>query len=195
MNPDVLEAVERGELRNGYAHFLRHGVHELRKPCSMLDLAQYMRDPAVQADVSAGRVRDGFGHYLIARPDLRPAAPPAVTEAQARALFRHMCAVRLPLLLAAGIDFSTDEPPALSVIIIAHDQFEMTMSTLASLRANYAGALQVIVVDSGSRDGVAHIEQHVTGIEVLHFAGNIGFVRGCNAGLARVAACGAVPQQ
>ncbi len=188
VNPDVLEAVERGELRNGYAHFLRHGVHELRKPCSRLDLAQYMRDPAIQADVNAGRARDGFGHYLTARPDLRPAAPPPVTEAQARALFRHMCAVRLPLLLAAGIDFSADGPPALSVIIIAHDQFEMTMSTLASLRANYAGALQVIVVDSGSRDGVAHIEQHVKGLEVLRFAGNIGFVRGCNAGLARVVA-------
>ncbi|GAB6968610.1 hypothetical protein JCM25156A_26480 [Komagataeibacter kakiaceti JCM 25156] len=183
VNPDVLAAIESGALRNGYAHFLKDGVHEQRKPCSALDLARYMRDPAIQADLATGRARDGFGHYLAARPDLRPPSPPPVTEEQARALFRHMCAMRLPLLLDGRIDFSTDAPPALSVIIVAHNQFEMTLSTLASLRANYSGAMQVIVVDSGSRDGVASIERHVKGIEVLRYAGNIGFVRGCNAAL------------
>ncbi|WP_370636627.1 glycosyltransferase family 2 protein [Komagataeibacter sp. FNDCF1] len=188
VNPDVLAAVECGELRNGYAHFLADGVFEQRKPCSMFDLAEYMRIPAVQADIAAGRARDGFGHYLVTRPDLRPPPPPPVTEEQARALFRHMCAVRLPLLLGGRIDFSSDAPPELSVIIIAHNQFAMTMSTLASLRANHHGPMQVLVVDSGSRDGVASIEQHVRGIEVLRFAGNIGFLRGCNAALARVRA-------
>ena len=188
VNPDVLEAVESGRLRNGYAHYLSDGVFEQRKPCSMLDLAAYMRDPAVQADLAAGRARDGLGHYLVARPALRPPPAPPVTEEQTRALFRHMCAVRLPLLLGGRIDFASDAPPELSVIIIAHNQFAMTLSTLASLRANYHGAMQVIVVDSGSRDGVASIERHVKGIEVLRFAGNIGFVRGCNAALARVRA-------
>ncbi|RFD20229.1 glycosyltransferase, partial [Komagataeibacter melaceti] len=115
-------------------------------------------------------------------------APPPVTEEQARALFRHMCAVRLPLLLDGRIDFTTDAPPELSVIIVAHNQFEMTLSTLASLRANHHGPMQVLLVDSGSRDGVASIERHVRGIEVLRHAGNIGFVRGCNAALPHVRA-------
>ncbi|WP_019085502.1 glycosyltransferase [Komagataeibacter europaeus] len=188
VNPDVQAAIEAGALRNGYAHFLSDGVHEQRKPCSTLDLAHYMRDPGVQADIAGRRARDGLGHYLAARPDLKPPPPPQVTEDQARALFRHMCAARLPLLLDGRIDFTTDAPPALSVIIVAHDQFELTMSTLASLRANYHGPMQVVVVDSGSRDGVAGIEDHVRGIEVLRFAGNIGFVRGCNAALRRVRA-------
>ncbi|GBR32339.1 glycosyltransferase [Komagataeibacter oboediens DSM 11826] len=188
VNPDVLGAIEAGNLRNGYAHFLSDGVHEQRKPCSTLDLAQYMRDPGVQADIAARRARDGLGHYLAARPDLKPSPPPMITEEQARTLFRHMCNARLPLLLNGGIDFTSDAPPALSVIIVAHDQFALTMSTLASLRANYHGSMQVLLVDSGSRDGVAGIEDHVRGIEVLRFAGNIGFVRGCNAALARVRA-------
>ncbi|BAK82826.1 glycosyltransferase [Komagataeibacter medellinensis NBRC 3288] len=188
VNPDVADAVEAGLLRNGYAHYLNDGVFEQRKPCSMLDLATYMRDPSVQADLAAGRARDGLGHYLTARPDLRPPPAPPVMEEQTRALFRHMCTVRLPLLLGGRIDFTSDTPPELSVIIIAHNQFAMTMSTLASLRANYHGSMQVLVVDSGSRDGVASIERHVKGIEVLRFAGNIGFLRGCNAALARVRA-------
>jgi GT2 family glycosyltransferase len=48
--------------------------------------------------------------------------------------------------------------------------------------------MQVILVDSGSRDQVGRIEHYVKGLDVIRFRHNVGFVDGCNAGLAQVKA-------
>ena len=57
------------------------------------------------------------------------------------------------------------------------------MAALASLRANFAGPIELILVDSGSSDETRQIARHLRGALVLRFAENIGFLKGCNAGL------------
>ena len=43
--PDVAAAVEPGDLRNGYQHFLTNGVFELRMPNDTIDLRRYVSPP------------------------------------------------------------------------------------------------------------------------------------------------------
>lgn len=62
------------------------------------------------------------------------------------------------------------------------------MSALYSLRQNYKGQMQVILVDSGSSDGICHIERYVSGIKFIRTLGNVGFLRGCNIALEHVQA-------
>ncbi|WP_243443804.1 glycosyltransferase [Asaia prunellae] len=59
---------------------------------------------------------------------------------------------------------------------------------MASLRANYPGNIQLILVDSASSDDTAHIEKVVQGALVLRHRYNIGYLDGCNEALAHVRA-------
>jgi glycosyltransferase involved in cell wall biosynthesis len=67
--------------------------------------------------------------------------------------------------------------------MVLHNQFELTLMALGSLRANYAGEIELILVDSGSSDETRYIERYVPGATYLRFDDNIGYLRGCNAGL------------
>ncbi|HEY5300649.1 MAG TPA: glycosyltransferase, partial [Acetobacteraceae bacterium] len=89
----------------------------------------------------------------------------------------------LPLYGRAPIDFTADGAPALSVLMVVHDRFPLTMRTLGSLRANFSGAIELIVVDSGSADETRHLGRYVRGARILRFEDNIGFLRGSNAAL------------
>ncbi|MFS8366722.1 glycosyltransferase [Acetobacter oryzifermentans] len=186
VNHDVSGAVESGNFRNFYEHFLRYGVHELRKPSANIDLESYYRNAVVQKEVTRGDFPDAFAHYIAHGGRLEDDMEGLKeSEALSKKLYHEMCRIRLPVLLNQTLDF-TYEAPDLSVIIVAHNLFAMTMSALASLRANYNGQMQVIVVDSGSTDGVRHIERYVRGLDVVRFPGNVGFLLGCNAALEKV---------
>jgi GT2 family glycosyltransferase/glycosyltransferase involved in cell wall biosynthesis len=67
--------------------------------------------------------------------------------------------------------------------MVVHDRFALTLQALASLRDNFAGAIELILVDSGSTDETVQIERCVRGATVLRFDMNIGFLRGTNVGL------------
>jgi GT2 family glycosyltransferase len=185
---DVAPLLADGRMRNGFDHFLRFGAVERRKPHPDIDLNDYFRAVSVQTDIAQGHFADAFAHFEAkggrARKD---AAEAPIAEADGKRLYAIACENLLPGLVRHPLDF-TCAKPALSVIIVASNRFAFTMATLASLRANYAGAMQVILVDSGSRDEVARIESYVTGLEVVRFRHNVGFVDGCNAGLEKVAA-------
>lgn len=186
INHDVSGAVESGNFRNFFEHFLKYGVHELRKPIAAVDLEGYYRNPAVQREVSRGDYPDAFAHYIAHGGKVEDdAAFQKENEHVSKKIYHEMCRVRMPLLLNQTLDF-TYKYPDFTVIMIVHNHFAMTLSALASLRANYNGPMQVILVDSGSTDGVRHIEQHVRGLDVLRFPGNIGFLLGCNAALEKV---------
>ncbi len=191
--PDVAAAVRAGSYRNGYDHFLSHGVFERRAPCEAIDLKYYVdANAAVRRDLRRGLARDAFAHYLgIGRAQgLRAAPPPdeTFTEGQARTLFRLRAQTLLPLFARRPLDFSYTGTPALSVVMVLHDGFALTMQTLGSLRTNFAGAIELILVDSGSTDETLRIERCVRGATVLRFDMDIGAVRGGNAGLQCVSA-------
>jgi GT2 family glycosyltransferase len=186
--PDIVVAIEAGNIRNGYQHFLSDGVFERRAPCEAVDLTYYIDShKSVRDDLLHGVARDAFAHYLaVGRAQgLLAAAPPEekFTEGQAKTLFRQRAAALVPLYARRPIDFSYSGAPAVSVIMVVHDRFALTLQALASLRNNFAGAIDMILVDSGSTDETVQIERCVRGATVLRFDMNVGFLRGCNAGL------------
>lgn len=177
-NPDIHAALAAGTLRSGYQHFLFHGVFELRPPAPFIDLGRFR--PAAE------QPRDAFAGLLRERRQ-RP-APPSPDECQTQALFEARARQLVPRLSRSGLDFTPAGPADLSVIVVARDRFALTMQAIASLRANYAGPIELIFVDSGSRDETAHIARYLTGARLLRTVNNVGFVRGCNAALAHATA-------
>jgi len=201
--PDVGEAVAQGHFRNGYEHFVRHGAAEARKPHPDIDLFHYFISGRVRADIEGGAFRDPFAHWLknLTAGALGRSVEP-VDERQSKQLFARAAESLLPQLARRGLDFSTGSAPRaagggsetreaaggtgapqISVIVVLHNQFALTMMALASLRSNFAGSLELIVVDSGSHDETRHIERYVHGARVIRFAYNAGFVEACNTAL------------
>ena len=185
---DVAPLIAEGKIRNGFEHFLRFGAAERRQPHPDIDLEGYFAAVSVQTDIEQGHFADAFAHHEANGGHARrPTGELSVAEADGKRLFAIACDNLLPALVRRPLDF-TVTTPTISVIIVASNRFAFTMATLASLRANYPGAMQVILVDAGSRDEVSGIERYVTGLDVIRFRYNVGFVEGCNAGLKRVRA-------
>jgi GT2 family glycosyltransferase/glycosyltransferase involved in cell wall biosynthesis len=186
---DVAGAVRSRGMRNGYVHFVRLGIGEKRKPRAGFDLAWYANQPVVQDDIAHGLATDAFAHWLLIGKDKGlPVEPPAEAEPagpSADTLFLDRARARA-LAVRVGrhrLNFRVTGTPDLSVIMVVHDQFTPTLATLASLRGNHAGQVEVILVDAGSADATRAIEPLIPGARVLRFASNIGSLTGCNAAL------------
>jgi GT2 family glycosyltransferase len=215
---DAAGMVRRGEIRNGYAHFLRHGVSEARSPVETIDLEWYAAREDVRRDLDQGAAEDAFIHWLtIGQPGgwpSRPAVETPVTESAARTLFRQQARTLSVLHARAGLNFATAEAlaanipsdiapmasatmasvpvssapvdtapvggvpgvgaPAVSAIIVPRDGFELTMRALGSLRANFAGDIELVLIDRGSADETRDIERYVHGATYFRFDGDIG---------------------
>jgi GT2 family glycosyltransferase len=192
--PDIAAAIEQGMYRSAYQQFVQYGAFELRQPSAAIDLAFY-RDlhERVRNDLNSGAVRDAFAHLravglreglAYAPPDARP----VVEEAATRELFVARARQNLVALARGRVDFSFSGAPAVSVVMVVFNKFELTMLSLCSLRQNFAGAVELIVVDNGSTDATRDLAQYVRGAKILRMADNVGFLLGCNAGLAHVTA-------
>jgi glycosyltransferase involved in cell wall biosynthesis len=72
--------------------------------------------------------------------------------------------------------------------MLMHNRFPLTLMTLSSLRANYRGEIELILVDAGSTDETRQIQQFVRGAKLLRFDVDIDFARGCNAAIHRATA-------
>jgi O-antigen biosynthesis protein len=185
---DVAPAVDEGRLRNFYQHFLGNGVFELRAPHERIDLRKYIGEHAqVREDIDTGVVRDAFAHLLRFGVRLSFRTMPD-EETPAKALFRTRARALLPVYARRPINFDTGGAPAISVIMTVRDNFALTMQALSSLRDNFRGNIQLILVDCGSTDETQFLERYVRGVQVLRFATNLGFVRACNAALTIVSA-------
>ncbi len=76
--------------------------------------------------------------------------------------------------------------PVVSVVIPCHNKVEVTFSCLCALRlAHNRTTFEVILVDDGSTDDTARIEDWVSGITVVRNAEAQRFIRACNAGAAQ----------
>jgi GT2 family glycosyltransferase len=185
---DVTAAVESKDRRNGYDHFLGNGAAERRSPSATIDLQYYVdAHQVVRRDLESGRARDAFAHYLtIGRlQGLATVLPPEdrVTERQAAALTRLRADALLPKAAHAVLDFSCAGAPAVSVILVLRDNFPLTLATLASLRSNYGGDIDLILIDADSTDNTQHFTRFVRGACVLRFDTALDFVSGANAAL------------
>jgi O-antigen biosynthesis protein len=182
--PDVADAVRSGRYRNGYEHFLCHGRGEHRAPSPSIDLARHACQEAAGTMENA-HAGDAFEHYLrFGRTYGRSAAPSPdrdINEASAQLLFRSKAASLVPMFARQTLDFSCPDQAEISVLMVLHDRFALTLMALGSLRQNFAGGIELILVDSGSSDETGAIDRYVSGAHVLRFDSNIGYLRGCNA--------------
>ena len=180
--------MEAKDRRNGYDHFLAKGISELRASSAAVDLRYYRtKHPSVRSDLDAGQARDAFVHYLTKGRDNGLAAVPPiedqVTERQAAALNRHRADNLLPGSARMVLDFSCAGTPAVSVILILRDRFALTLLTLGSLRANFAGDIELILIDIGSTDDTRRIGHFVRGASVLRFDTSLNRISVRNAAL------------
>ena len=185
---DIAGAVQNGGFRNGYEHFAKYGQYELRQPEPELSLRVYAENTKVKTEVAKYAKSSFFVYYVMNNGIIDQSGyTEEEIESISKDVYQRMSRLRLPLLLRSKIDFSC-ENPEVSIIIVAYNNFAMTMTTLASLRDNYDGRIQVILVDSGSSDEVKHIERYVNGLDIIRTVGNVGFLAGCNAALEKVKA-------
>jgi hypothetical protein len=64
-NPDVAEAVGRGDLQSGFEHYLLYGLREGRSPTPTFNEAKYLASrPDVALKVSQGKLHSGFEHWV-----------------------------------------------------------------------------------------------------------------------------------
>ncbi|QHI95073.1 glycosyltransferase [Aristophania vespae] len=190
-SPDILPAIQSGAFRNGYEHFVRFGAFEGRVPSEGIDLKHYSLNPLVRAQCESGLFHSPFARFVaerIGKAGVTGALVPEMSEEQSRSLFRQEADSFIPLLAHKPLDFTLGSLAEISVIMVVHNQIALTLQTLASLRANYQGNLEVILVDSGSKDETCIIERLVHGVTLLRFETNIGYLEGCNAALQYVTA-------
>lgn len=75
------------------------------------------------------------------------------------------------------------EEPEVSIIIPAHNQWHFTHSCIDSIVQHTSTvAYEVILVDNASTDRTRTIESSTSGLQVLRFPENRGFVEACNSG-------------
>jgi GT2 family glycosyltransferase/glycosyltransferase involved in cell wall biosynthesis len=190
-HPDVARSLEEpGGVRSGYEHFIRYGIAELRRFNPQIDLQYYLNaHSSVRVDLEQRRAPNVFVHLLTIGATLGRATLPAgggasaPLEDQTKAMFRQEAANLSRRGSRRPIDFSYDGAPRLSVLMVLHNQFPLTLAALSSLRSNYADALQVILVDSGSTDHTLHLDRYLRGVRLIRSEANIGFVRACNVAL------------
>lgn len=186
--PDVAGAIADGKYRNGYDHFLRNGVFERHSVLPTFDMEWYLQHASVQRDMRTGKFRDPFAHMLMVglRTGLSLKPPPPDTypnEDLTRGAFLTAARQALPALGRDPVDFTVVGAPELSVLMVLHNQFALTMQTLASLRENFQSSLELILVDNASTDDTRTIEDVVRGARILHLQENLGFLLGCNKAL------------
>jgi GT2 family glycosyltransferase len=78
-------------------------------------------------------------------------------------------------------------PPRVRVVVVNHNGGELTISCLQSLLASEwpPEALEVVLVDNGSTDGVAaRVGAELPAVRVIDAGANLGFGGGCNLALA-----------
>ncbi|KXV18071.1 glycosyltransferase [Gluconobacter oxydans] len=193
-HPDMVPSLEHGYFRNGYDHFVRYGAQEGRTPQENVDLAAHMAQAQVRNDVRNRLYDSAFAHLVAGRTGLGEgrmaalAAVPEIPEEQSRLLFEREAEAILPSLVRHPLDFTVHGVPEISVLMVVYDRVALTAQALASLRANYAGAIQLILVDSGSHDQTRHIGRMVRGATILRYRYNIGYLLGCNLALEKAEA-------
>ncbi len=184
--PGLSEVVASRVFRNGYMHFLLFGARELRSPSASVDLAWYAGQSSVRSDLEQGRSPNAFAHWLTTgRRNGSAAVAPEVERVSlpaARGLAEIQAAALLPIAGRFGYRFDLAGEPMVSVVLAVRDGFTATMATIASLRADSALAIELVIVDRGSADETRFIGAYVPGAKLLRFDSDIGWARAADAG-------------
>lgn len=175
-NKDVLFAVKKGSFVDGYDHYLNYGMYENRDPAEGVDVKKIPQKNYVDYLIDEHFFLSYYHFIIVAGDKYKNTLNNEYTTKQ---FFINTCHETCYEKIKSHIDFSY-ENPKISVIIVAHNNFEFNISALYSLRNTYKKEIQVIFVDSGSLDDTKEIENHVIGMNIIRYQGNVGFVIACN---------------
>lgn len=95
--------------------------------------------------------------------------------------------VRLDCFLQsrATLDFTSDEPPRISIVMLVFNRAEVTLSCLQSLMMDYNKTpYELIIVDNGSNDETTQLCSQLLGVKLLRNVENEGFPKAVNQGAA-----------
>jgi O-antigen biosynthesis protein len=191
-NPDVAATVVADRYRNGYDHFLRLGARDWLAPSPGTDLAHYANGQPCAAWLRENPAGDPFTHFLAIGRDLGlsigPLPKAAATIEEANALIRRKAISLAAVSGRAQINFTCTGMPEVSAVLVMRGKFALTLLTLASLRANYAGGIELILVDAGSRDESRVIDRYAKGVRVIQFDKDMSVGDALNAGMLHASA-------
>jgi O-antigen biosynthesis protein len=161
-----------GLLRN----FMREGITRRLKPNSFFDPVAYyaqLRDKPFD-------IRSTLHDMVLRGADTIAASDDASGEVLEETLgtktgYLAQLHAKRPICFACAAE------PDITVIMAVRDEFPRTLAALAALRTNYAGNIELIVVDCGSADETKLIGRYVQGVKVIRFEHDIAFARACNA--------------
>ncbi|BCI68931.1 hypothetical protein AAJCM20276_35550 (plasmid) [Acetobacter aceti] len=185
-NPDLVEPIKSGRFFNGYEHFLLYGIQERRRPHPDIDLERFYHEPYIQKLLFNGRIPNvfvGWCQFDGKVPEVDEILEHA--EVQTKFAFEKKSASLAINAARSKLDFSFSQPD-ISIIVVLHNNFDMTLNALTALRASYRHEIQLIIANSGSDDETCHIEHYVRGATILRFEGNVAFIRACNAAVQHV---------
>ncbi len=149
-----------GAFRNTYEHFVRHGAAERRRPHAEVDLGAHFSSLRVQAEIERGDFATPSRTGWRSAPRRTPAArhrSPKRRASSCSPAWRSM----LPQLARTRLDFTVHERGvsqrhhrAAQPVRAHHER--------AGLAARcYPGGIELILVDSGSRDETRRIGRYV----------------------------------
>jgi glycosyltransferase involved in cell wall biosynthesis len=165
--PDIAVAVAAGKFRNGFDHFIQHGIFEQRQPHPDINLEDYFRNVSVQADIEAGLFRDAFAHFSAHGGIL--AGPARVADHQAAQSVVAARARNVSALLARrGLDFSYTGDPVLSVLMQLQNDPAPALLALQALRLATCGQnVELVLVESAKGCPAAMLDVCLRGAHVL----------------------------
>lgn len=183
-DPGLAEVIASGHFRNGYMHFLKFGARELRSPAPTLDLAWYAAQPAARSDLETGRVANAFAHWLTFGHPGEKDTPETerISVPVAHRLVQLEAAALLPIAGRFGYRFDSAIDAEVSVVVAVRNGFAATMASIASLCADRAESLELIIVDRGSDDETRAIGSYLPGAKLLRFDSDIGWAKAVDAG-------------
>ncbi len=196
----LVAAVTQRHFHNGYDHYLRNGARETRSPSPAIDLRWYAEQEPARTALARRECPDAFTHYLTigarsglpvrppaaaAPPPAPPPDPPSAPEAAVAppAPAPAPPPARLALIGRNRLNFVHEDAPEISVVLLVHDAFAAVMATLASLRDNFAGRIDLIVIDRGSTDECQYIDRYVAGAQRIRFETPVSIPAARNAAL------------
>jgi O-antigen biosynthesis protein len=183
--PDVRRAVERGEFFDAVAHFLERGLAEGRAATIAFDPERYLAlNPSAAAAMRSGELGHPLEH-LLRRGAVELVRLEQPLQASAEPLRESLCCqARLELTRFLSGDTRLSLPvtdvPILSVLVVAHNNAELTYECLSALAAQLDVPAEVLLLDNASQDRTAELLRRIDGLQWERSADNVGFVAGTN---------------
>lgn len=174
-------------------HYLAHGGLEGRDPGPWFSTREYLQ---YNPDVARNNVNALLHYELHGRLEKRGVPVPRLTVAGAeqhdesldlKSAFRRQSLMLLESFLSGDqlLEIPTSEAPILSIVIITHNQAELSFRCLKSLIEVIDTPTEVLIVDNASTDRTAELLARTRGCRVLQQTENLHFLHAANLGAAQ----------